>query len=257
MTGRIRTRRIRTGRIRTVASVTAERAERAAGRSAVRAGVGVGLSAAAYGISFGALATASGLDVWQTCFLSLLTFTGGSQFALIGVLGSGGAPATAVLSAAMLGSRNLFYAVRMAPLVGRGVLRRLVAAQLTIDESTAVAVAQPTPAAARVGFWVTGVTVFVGWNATTLVGALLGDRLGDVRALGLDAAAAAAFLALLWPRLRARQAQAVAAASAVVAAALVPGLPPGVPVLGTVLVAVVVGVTNLANRGAPSAPSDA
>jgi predicted branched-subunit amino acid permease len=219
-------------------------AERA---SAVRAGLGVGLATAAYGVSFGALATLSGLDVWQTCFLSLVLFSGGSQFALIGVLGAGGVASAgpAIGSAVLLGSRNLFYAVRMSPLLPGGFLRRAAAAQLTIDESTAVATAQTGSAAQRAGFWVTGITVYLGWNATTLAGALVGDLLGDVRAYGLDAAAAAAFLGLLWPRLRRRQAAAVAAIAAVLAALLTPALPPGLPVLATVGVAVIVGVANL------------
>jgi predicted branched-subunit amino acid permease len=222
-------------------------AERA---KAVRAGLGVGLATAAYGVSFGALATLSGLDVWQTCFLSLVMFSGGSQFALIGILGAGGAAAagSAIGSAALLGSRNLFYAVRMSPLHPGGLLRRTAAAQLTIDESTAVATAQTTTAAQRAGFWVTGITVYLGWNATTLAGAVLGNLLGDVRAYGLDAAAAAAFLGLLWPRLKRRQPAAVAGLAAVLAAVLTPALPPGLPVLATVGVAVLVGATNLLGR---------
>jgi predicted branched-subunit amino acid permease len=181
-------------------------------------------------------------------------FSGGSQFALIGVLATGGTAAAGigVTSAALLGSRNLFYAVRLAPLLRYRPLRALAAAQLTIDESTAVATAQSEPRLQRLGVGVTGATVYLGWNLTTLIGALLGNLLGDVRAFGLDAAAAAAFLALLWPRLARRQARAVAAASAVLAAALVPALPAGVPVLLTVVVAIVVGATNvLAPKASP------
>ena len=60
----------------------------------------------------------------------------------------------------------------------------------------------------------------------------------------MNAAAAAAFLGLLWPRLRARQPVAVAAGAAVVAVLLLPWLPPGAPVLAAALVAVVIGITN-------------
>lgn len=214
-------------------------------RRARREAVGVAVATSAYGVSFGALAIASGLDVWQTCVLSLLMFTGGSQFAFVGVLGAGGlaaAPA-AIASAALLGVRNVAYGLRMAPVVGRG-WRRLVAPQVTIDESTAVALAQSDPAARRTGFWITGVGIYVGWNISTLGGALLGDVLGDPRAYGLDAAAAAAFLALLWPRLRRRQAVAVGVAAAVVATALTPVLMPGLPVLVAAVVALAVGWTN-------------
>lgn len=217
-----------------------------------RDAVGVSLATSAYGVSFGALAVAAGLDVWQTCVLSLLMFTGGSQFAFVGVIAGGGlaaAPA-AIASSALLGVRNVAYGLRMSPVIGPGALRRTAAAQFTIDESTAVSLAQTTPRARRLGFWVTGVGIYLGWNLTTLLGALLGDVLGDPRAYGLDAAAAAAFLALLWPRLRRRQAIAVGVAAAVVATALTPVLMPGIPVLMAALVAVVVGWTNWLGRDA-------
>ena len=221
--------------------------------AAVRAALGVGLAVSAYGLSFGALAVASGLDVWQTCVLSLLMFSGGSQFALIGVLASGGVAAgpAAIASATLLGIRNGLYSMRMSPVIGGPWWRRLLAAHWTIDESTAVGTAQPTLRGQRVGFWATGAVIFVGWNLTTLLGAVLGDLVGDVRMYGLDAAAAAAFLGLLWPRLTSRQPVAVAVAAAVIAAVLVPWLPPGLPVLAAAAVAIVVGITNVLGRRAP------
>jgi len=134
--------------------------------------------------------------------------------------------------------------MRMSPIVGGPWWRKVLAAHWTIDETTAVSTAQPTLRGQRVGFWVTGAITYIGWNLTTFIGALLGDLVGDVRMYGLDAAAAAAFLGLLWPRLRARQPIVVAVAAAVVAAVLIPWLPPGLPVLAAALVAVIVGVTN-------------
>ncbi len=225
------------------AETSAEKAETSA---AVRASLAVGLAVSAYGVSFGALAVASGLEVWQACVLSLFMFSGGSQFALIGVLASGGASAgpAAITAAALLGVRNGLYSMRMAPIIGGPWWRKLLAGQWTIDETTAVSTAQPTLRGQRVGFWVTGAIIYTGWNLTTLVGALLGDLVGDVRMYGLDAAAAAAFLGLLWPRLRSLQPVAVAIGAAVVAAVLIPWLPPGLPVLAAALVAVVVGLTN-------------
>jgi predicted branched-subunit amino acid permease len=204
----------------------------------------------AYGVSFGALAVAAGLDVWQACALSLLMFTGGSQFALIGVLASGGVAAgpAAIASATLLGIRNGIYAMRMAPIIGGPWWKRVAAAHWTIDESTAVSTAQPTLRGQRIGFWATGAVIYVGWNLATLLGALLGDLMGDVRVYGLDAAAAAAFLGLLWPRLTALQPVAVAVAAGVVATLLVPVLPAGLPVLAAAAVAVVVGVTNVFGR---------
>nr|WP_284289880.1 AzlC family ABC transporter permease [Angustibacter aerolatus] len=212
-------------------------------RSAVRQGVSVGVATGLYGVSLGALAVASGLSVWQACATSLLVFSGGSQFALVGVLGGGGSAGAAIAASSLLGVRNGLYGLQVAPTLGaRGCAGW--PRPTTIDESTAVSIAQPTDAARRRGFWVTGVAVFVCWNATTLAGALLGDALGDPRRYGLDAAAAGAFLALLWPRLRTRRPAVVALVGAVVAAALVPALPVGLPVVAAALAAAVIGLAT-------------
>lgn len=209
--------------------------------------IGVGLATGLYGISFGALSTTAGLDVWQTQVLSLLMFSGGSQFAFIGVIAAGGPAAVgaAVVSAWLLGVRNGFYAIRLNPILEAIGLKRFVAAQLTIDESTAVSTAQQLTSEQRRGFWLTGLAVFVFWNTMTLLGAVLGNALGDPKTWGLDAAAAAAFLGLLWPRLRERQALAVAALAFLIAVVTTPSLPAGLPVIVAGVVAVVVGGFNL------------
>jgi predicted branched-subunit amino acid permease len=197
----------------------------------------VGLSTSTYGLGFGALAVTAGLSIPQTMALSLLLFSGGSQLAFIGLIGAG-ATGAAVASSTLLGLRNGVYAIalrRLVPVTGR---RRLVAAQLTIDESTAVALGAASPRSRSRGFWLTGGIVYVGWNLATLAGALLGDRLGDPATFGLDAVVPAAFLALLWPRLGDVSARLVAVLAVGVALLLAPVLPAGVPVLSAGLVAV-------------------
>ncbi|WP_432490878.1 AzlC family ABC transporter permease [Kineococcus gypseus] len=226
----------------------------AAVRTARRQGLAVGAATAVYGVSLGALAVANGLSVLQACATSLLLFSGGSQFALVGVLGGGGSAASAVAASTLLGVRNALYGVQVGTFLRVRGARRLLAAHWTIDESTAVGAAQGTDAARRAGFWVTGATVFAGWNLTTLAGALLGDALGDPRRYGLDSAAAAAFLALLWPRLRRREPVAVAVVAALVAAALVPVVPVGLPVVAAAAVALLAGLRGRrGSRGARAA----
>jgi len=210
----------------------------------LRAAFAVGLATGAYGVSFGAIAVASGLSVVQACALSLLLFSGGSQFAMVAVLAGGGSPAAAIGTGVMLGSRNAFYGLRLAGLLRLRGVRRLLGAQLVIDESTAVATAQDTEEAGRLGFWATGITIFVLWNLATLLGALGAGLVSDPRVLGLDAAAPAAFLALLAPRMRAREPWAVALGAAVVAGLAVPYLPAGVPVLLAAVVAIGVGLAD-------------
>lgn len=209
----------------------------------MRDGVGVGLATGAYALSYGALATAAGLSVAQTCALSLLMFTGGSQFALIGVAAAGGSPVSGAATAMLLGARNAFYGLRLTSLLDVRGARKLVAAQLVIDESSAMAVGRDDdPRLARVAFWSTGIAVYVFWNLVTLVGALGAEALSDPGVLGLDAAAPAAFLALIAPRVRAREPFAIALASALVAVAVTPLVAPGVPVLAAAAVAVVAGL---------------
>jgi predicted branched-subunit amino acid permease len=176
-------------------------------------------------------------------------FTGASQFAFVGVLASGGAPLSGALTAVLLGVRNGLYGLQLAGPLGVRGPRRLAAAHLTIDESTAVGVVQPEPPARRLGFWATGLAVFVCWNLMTAAGAVVGDALGDPRRFGLDAMAAAAFLALLWPRLRAAEPVAVAVVAAAVAIVCVPVLPPGLPVIAAAAVAVTVGTVRAGQRG--------
>ena len=225
-------------------------------RAARSQGLQVALAVSLYGVSFGALAVISGFSVAQTMVLSLLMFSGASQFALIGVIASGGASAgfAAVASAGLLGLRNGLYALRMSPIVGPGVVKRFVAAQLTVDESTAVGTAQPTLAANKAGFWTTALLLYAGWNIATLAGALLGDVLGDVRTWGLDAAAAAAFLGLVWPRLRAGEPIAVALGAGFVTALLLPALPAGVPIL--VVAALTIVLALIRHRQSPVLPSE-
>jgi predicted branched-subunit amino acid permease len=212
--------------------------------SIIRDGLAVGLATGAYGISFGALSVTAGLDVLQTCALSLLLFTGASQFALVGVVASGGAPMSGALTALLLGSRNTLYGLRLAPLLDWHGWRRMTAAHVVIDESTAMSVNRESTSAARVGFLSTGLAVFVLWNLATLGGALAGTALGDPRTFGLDAAVGGAFLALLWPRLTSVLNRAVAVAAVTLALGLVPVSTPGVPVLAAAAVAVVVGAAS-------------
>ena len=167
--------------------------------------------------------------------LSILMFSGASQFAFIGVIAVGGAPITAITSAWLLGVRNSFYALRLTTVINPKGLWRLLAAQLSIDESNAVSSAQEEPKNQRLGFWLTGAAVFLFWNLATFFGAVLGDLFGSIETWGLDAAAAAAFLGLLWPRLKRQWLLALIAG--IVAVLLTPVLPAGSAILAAVLVA--------------------
>jgi len=222
----------------------------AAKRESVKAiSFGVGFATGLYGISFGALSIAAGLDFWQTMVLSLLMFSGGSQFAFIGVISTGAGVLPAVLSAWLLGVRNGFYAIRLAPILSLSGILKPIGAQLTIDESNAVSLSQePDLQKQRQGFWLTGIAVFVCWNLLTAAGALLGSVIGNPADWGLDAAAGAAFLGLIWPSLKESKLLLLAVVSAFTSTLLSAFLPAGLPVLLTAGVAVLFWVVEIVRK---------
>ncbi|WP_192892545.1 AzlC family ABC transporter permease [Nesterenkonia natronophila] len=205
---------------------------------AAKTGLAIAAAISLYGVSFGALSVASGLTLWQTVALSALMFTGGSQFAFIGVVTTGGAPASAFGGATLLSLRNTIYAVQLKALLNPRGFKKLVAAQLTIDETMATSTVQETAAEQRRGFWITGIACYLGWNVATVVGAVLGDFIAEPEALGLDGAVVAAFLGLLWPRLRSREPWALAVLAALITVIIMPVVPAGVPILVAAAVAV-------------------
>ncbi len=208
-------------------------------------GLSISVAVGLYGLSFGALAIAAGLTVWQAVALSALMFTGGSQFAFIGVVAGGGSLPAATTAASLLGLRNAVYGVQMNALFRPRAALKPVGAHVTIDESAATALGQTEPDEQRRGFWTAGIGVWVLWNAFTLAGALLGERLGDPTVWGLDGAAVAAFLGLLWPRLKGRDAHAIAIAAAFVTLVAVPFVPAGLPII---VAAVVSGAMAVAQH---------
>jgi predicted branched-subunit amino acid permease len=211
-------------------------------RGVIRDALGIGVATGAYALSFGAISTAAGLSLLQTCALSLLMFTGASQFALVGVVGSGGSVWAGAATAALLGSRNALYGVRLSSLLDGRWWRRAVAAHFVIDETTAMAIARDSPRESRLAFWATGIAIFTLWNLATLIGALTTHALPDPKVLGFDAAPPAAFLALLAPRLRAREPMAIALGAGVVALVCLPFLPAGVPLLVVAVLVALFGV---------------
>ena len=209
-----------------------------------RDSLSVSITVGAYGTAFGAAAVANGFSVLQTCLLSLLTFSGASQFAVIGVLGAGGGALSGIATASLLGIRNGVYGVIMAPRLKVKGFKRIIAAQITIDESTAVALGQEVRGekAMRQGFWLTGFGVFLFWNLFTLAGALGAQAMGDIRAWGLDSAVPAAFLGLVWPRLKTNRDRVLAVGCMIFALAMTPILPAGLPIIATAFIAIVVGL---------------
>jgi predicted branched-subunit amino acid permease len=218
----------------------------------VRDGILLGLAVGVSGLAFGAASVSSGLSIWQTCALSLLAYTGASQFALIGTIASGGSLLAGTIGAILLGGRNALYSLRLADLLQARGLSRLPTAHGVTDESTAIALSQPDRHAATVAFRATFASLYLTWNLATLAGALSAGQIGSPQSFGLDVIGPAAFLALIWPRLRASGLErGVAVLAAAIALATTAVLPPGAPII---LAAVAALAGTLVSRPARVAP---
>jgi predicted branched-subunit amino acid permease len=207
-----------------------------------RTALSVAFTVGLYGAAFGAAGVTAGFSILQTCLLSILLFSGASQFAVVGIMGAGGSAVSAIATATLLGFRNALYGLQMAPILKVKGLKRILAAQITIDESTAVATLQENDADRRRGFYVTGIGVFVFWNLFTFLGALGASAIGDPAVWGLDAAVPAAFCGLIWPRLKYKTHFIVSAVAIAWALLLTPITAAGIPIITTVILAVIFGL---------------
>jgi predicted branched-subunit amino acid permease len=207
-----------------------------------RTALSVAFTVGLYGAAFGAAGVTAGFSILQTCLLSILLFSGASQFAVVGIMGAGGAAVSAIATATLLGFRNALYGLQMAPILKVKGLKRILAAQITIDESTAVATLQENDADRRRGFYITGIGVYILWNLFTFLGALGASAIGDPSVWGLDAAVPAAFCGLIWPRLKNKTHFVVSAVAIAWALLLTPITPAGIPIITTVLLAVIFGL---------------
>jgi predicted branched-subunit amino acid permease len=206
-----------------------------------RTAFSVAFTVGLYGAAFGAAGVTAGFSILQTCLLSILLFSGASQFAVVGIMGAGGAAISAIATATLLGFRNTLYGLQMAPILKVKGFKRVLAAQITIDESTAVATLQDNDEDRKRGFYLTGIGVYVFWNLFTFLGALGASAIGDPSVWGLDAAVPAAFLGLIWPRIKNKVQFLVSGIAIAWALLLTPVTPAGIPIITTVVLAIIFG----------------
>ena len=206
-----------------------------------RTSLSVAFTVGLYGAAFGAAGITAGFSILQTCLLSLLLFSGASQFAVVGIMGAGGSAVSAIATATLLGFRNALYGLQLAPILKVTGLKRIIASQITIDESTAVSTLQSNDSDRKRAFYLTGFGVYIFWNLFTFLGALGASAIGNPSVWGLDAAVPAAFCGLVWPRLKDKRLFLISASAIILALLLTPITPAGIPIITTVLLAIIFG----------------
>src|ERR1700677_3262365 len=111
----------------------------------LRDALSIALATGLYAVSFGVLSVAAGFSVAQTCVMSVVAFTGASQFTFVSVIGAGGSAAGALAPALLLAARNTVYGISLTSVLTGSVAKRSLLAQGVIDETSAIAHAQASP----------------------------------------------------------------------------------------------------------------
>jgi 4-azaleucine resistance transporter AzlC len=199
-------------------------------RQGVRAAVAVAATVWFFGASFGLVARAAGMGVAAPLVLSATTFAGSAQFAITSILAGSGSAVAAIAAAVLLNARYAPISISVAPLFHGPRLRRLAESQLIVDESWALSSRGDGRFDRRLLIGA-GLLLYAAWISGTAVGVFAGKALGDPKALGLDGAFPALFLALLVPQLRSRKATQAALLGGAIALVLIPVTPPGVPIV--------------------------
>jgi 4-azaleucine resistance transporter AzlC len=208
----------------------------------------LGLGVALYGFAFGLLAAQAGMSSLQTGVMGTVVFSGSAQFVAIERLAAGAGAATALIAGIALNLRILLMTASLRDvLAGRPFWQKLLGVHMTTDESWAVLHA--TRASGRpVGYWYLvggGACVMLSWVGSTALGTGFAAALPEPRALGIDFAFTAAFIAILrglWGGKRDLLPWAASAITVVLLAKLTPMEPSWALVVGGVLGAALAGL---------------
>ena len=204
--------------------------EGASYRDGVRASLPIAATVWFFGVSFGLLARTSGLGAVAPLVMSATTFAGSAQFAAASILGTSSGAVAAITAAVLLNGRYVPISISVARLFHGHRLRRLAEAQLIVDESWALS-SRGDGRYARGLLLGAGIVLYAAWVTGTGVGVVFGRALGDPKALGLDGAFPALFLALLIPQLATPRARLAALLGGAIALTLIPFSPAGVPIV--------------------------
>jgi 4-azaleucine resistance transporter AzlC len=183
------------------------------------------------GLSYGAIAVASGFPLWVPAAQSVLVLAGASEFLFIGIVAAGGNPLAAAAAGLLVNARHLPYGLALPDVLGPSRTKRLLGSHVMNDETVVFALAQEDLPRQRAAYWTCGLGVLLCWPTGAVLGALIGEKIGNTGAFGLDAMFPAVILALIMPALRDRVTRRAALAGAAIALAATPFLPAGLPVL--------------------------
>lgn len=151
------------------------------------------------GFAYGVLAKQAGLSLFNTLAMSVLVYAGSAQLIATGLFAAAAPPLSIIITTFVVNLRHLLFSAALSPYLKRWRKPELAAfAYELTDESFAVhsaTFAQGIPPKTEV--LALNATAQLSWVAGSLLGALVGGLIADVRPLALDYTLPAMFIALL------------------------------------------------------------
>ena len=199
-----------------------------------------------FAIIFGAVAATAGLTSGAVAAMSAFVFAGSAQFVAAGLVAAQASAGIIILTTFIVNLRHSLYAATLAPHMRHLPQRWLVLIGfLLTDEAFLIAVrrynASDTSPFKHWYYLGVAATMYVNWQAWTLVGIWAGQAIPNPGGWGLDFAFPLTFLGMLVPLLRGRAVIACAAAAGVTSIAL-NTLPHQLGLMLAALVGVLAGV---------------
>jgi 4-azaleucine resistance transporter AzlC len=157
-----------------------------------------------YGLAFGLLAAQASLSALQVGVMANIVFAGSSQIVAVERVAAGAGAVAAAVAGIVLNLRLLLVTASIRDIYqGRPLWQVALGAHLASDENWALMLAERAKGR-DVGFWYLvggGACLFVVWWTATVSGVLFATQIPEPRALGMDFAFTAAFIAIarsLW-----------------------------------------------------------
>ena len=168
----------------------------------------LGIGVAIYGLAFGLLAAQASLSSLQVGVMGSVVFAGGSQIVATERLVAGAGAVAALIAGIALNLRLLLVTASIRDVyAGRPLWQVLLGAHMATDENWALMLAERAKGR-DVGYWYLvggGLCLLVVWCLSTVTGVFFATSIPEPKALGMDFAFTAAFIAIVRSLWKGRQ----------------------------------------------------
>jgi len=168
--------------------------------SGMRAALPTLISALPFGILLGAVSANMGLSIGEILLMNMTIYAGASQLVGIELFQHSVAPWIVVASIVAVNFRHILYSAAIGGHIEHfSIGQKAIAFFLLVDPQFAESVKRSESGRRLTFTWYMafGLTFYITWQITAVLGAIFGRFVGDPRALGLDVLLSVYFLGLV------------------------------------------------------------